>query len=474
MNIFKKINIEYDDLIFYILLVGLFLCFLVPWQQYVSLNLIYDKKANHYVNDLSVNLKLLFTRYTILYYSTSICILLISFNKNIVERIINRFSNHSQIIQIAIILFFILGLISSAFAYSSPVAFKNTFFTLFIFILVYFLADYFCDQQKQIKVLYITVLLSLILYSIMLLLQLTLSNFSVYGAQGADLIQRTLLKYYNTNNPRFLDNYFSWFMPLMLLPWIMNYRMILKTGSFLVLILIWFIVINHSCRAIFLEYIIICLFLLVFDRKLLLTVLKISILTLLIAFIFNYLFTMFVLQGTHSDIVDKNLSRGYDRIFLLKEAFGLGLKHPLLGIGPFQYPMYTKSPAGYPHNIIMEIWSQWGIPAFICFITVLLNCITFAFKNLKTILNTKPYNIFMLMLIAGMIDSMVSAIFRDHLGYFGSIFVFGLCLSFVKVDKSLIDSVKFLLIKINILRLVIYVGLFFVIFAPFIWKSFWL
>ena len=46
---------------------------------------------------------------------------------------------------------------------------------------------------------------------------------------------------YNCLNPRFLDNYFSWFMPLLLLPWFIDLRPIYKLGSFIALTLAWFI-----------------------------------------------------------------------------------------------------------------------------------------------------------------------------------------------------------------------------------------
>ncbi|MFC4892511.1 O-antigen ligase family protein [Pseudofrancisella aestuarii] len=467
-------KIQLDDLIFYFLSILLFTIFLIPYREYVPMNIVINNISGgtKYLNDIiSANKNLFFERYALLFYGTSFALLLILFNKRILQEILIRILNFKKIIRISIILFFIFGFISTAFAISPSIAFKGVSFTLAMLILSIFIANYIQQKPEKIKHLFIIILLSIIFYGGMLFLQLSLSNFSIYGPTVAGNIQEVLLFTYNTLNPRFLDNYFSWFVPFLLLPWFMNYRPVLKIGAFLALSIIWFVVINHAFRTIFLEYIIIFIFLAIIDRRLLVKIFTLIILSLLVGSLINLGIHDIVLVQENKSVVTILRDSDSGRLLVWREAFIIGLEHPITGIGQWNYLAATKTTAGYPHNLFLEVWSQWGIPAFICFMVVVITSVKFTFNNLKNILANKPYNIFLLMLIAGMIDGMLNAMFKTSLGLLGSIFVFGLCMSFDKIKEF---SKKPLSSQILILRMIIITIIFSIIIIPLIWKPLWI
>ncbi len=329
MNISSLIKkIDYSDVIFYFLCASLFVVFLMPFYTFVSIHLKpLNSSGTMFANNIDeANKGMFINRYIILYYTTAIASLMVILNKNILSEIINIFSSFNIINKVAISLFFVFGSISASFAYSSSIAFKCIGLTFLMFFLALFIANYIKSKPEKIKHLYIVVLLSLIFYGVMLLQQLALSNFSIYGSYVAGNIQKVLLFTYNTLNPRFLDNYFSWFIPLLLLPWVMNYRPIFKIGSFLALTILWFIMINHAWRTIYLELIIIAVFLAFYDRKLLALVAKIIITSLICGIILNYLYIDFVMVPQNQQVID-TIARTTDsgRSLLWAEAFRLGL-----------------------------------------------------------------------------------------------------------------------------------------------------
>ena len=468
-------KISYQDLLFTFLSISLFIVFLMPFTHYTPLNLIHISSGGttQYKNDLlTANLPLFKNRYYIFYYVLCISSVAILLNLKLLKDLIVYFFNFSKVIQVAVSLFFVFGIISSSFAISPSIAFKGVSVTFLQFINVMFIAWYIQHKEVAIKNFYIVVMLSLIFFGGALILQLLLSNFSMYGDVITGNIQKTLLYMYNCLNPRFLDNYFSWFMPLLLLAWFVDFRLIYKIGSFIGLTIVWFVLINHAFRTIFVEYLVIFPLLFIFSRR----YFGLTILVLVSAFICAYLADLVY----HNFIMVSNVSVSTflrsttsDRIFLWKEAFQIGLSHPLTGIGQWNYIVVTKSPAGYPHNMLLEIWSQWGIPAFICVAVVIIACVKNLLKKSKEICENPYYCIFIMMLVAGMVDGMFSAMFKTSLGLFGSVFVFGLCLSMFKYQTRVSDKTVGILPKV-----IVFVGvlasLFCIIILPLIFHPMWI
>lgn len=61
-----------------------------------------------------------------------------------------------------------------------------------------------------------------------------------------------------------------------------------------------------------------------------------------------------------------------NRAALWQVAWQMIITHPWLGAGPLHFAHYTKDSVGdaaHPHNWVLQIASEWGIPALICLIT---------------------------------------------------------------------------------------------------------
>lgn len=475
-NIFQRIS--YADIIFYFLTISLFVVFLMPFMPYSSLNLVDISSGGQtkYLNDtMSANIYLFKYRYYIFYYTLCVASVAILSDKRLIAGIVDLYRSFSKIIQIAIIVFFALGIVSSAFAISPSIAFKGVSVTFLQFFCVMFIANYIRDNFSAIRFFYTIILLSIIFFGGALFLQLSLANYSIYGKVIAGNIQQTLLYTYNCLNPRFLDNYFSWFLPLLLLPWFVNLRPIYKIGSYIALVLAWFILINHSFRTVFAEYLVILPLIFIFARQ----YFKISFVVFILSLIFGYLLNLFysdvIMAVANSGVgsTDELLRSGDSgRSLVWEEAFWVGVNHPLTGIGQWNYLAVTKRPDGYPHNLLLEIWSQWGIPAFIAAATVIVTVVKNLFKSRKEIFSNYYQFLFVVMLTAGMVDGMLNAMFKTSLGLFGCVFVFGFCLSMF-AKKPAQDS-RASLVSYSVITLAILASLFCIIILPLIFPPWWI
>ncbi|MGQ4003697.1 O-antigen ligase family protein [Francisellaceae bacterium CB52] len=475
-DLIKKIS--YQDLLFAFLSISLFMVFLMPFTHYTSLNLIDISSGGktQYSNDLlTANISLFKDRYYIFYYTLCMSSIAIVLNFKLLKNLIGYFFSFSKTTQIAVCLFFVFGIISSVFAISPSIAFKGVSVTFLQFINVMFVAWYVQHKEDAVKNFYMVVMLSLVFFGGALALQLMLSNLSVYGAVIAGNIQKILLYMYNCLNPRFLDNYFSWFMPLLLLAWFVDLRPIYKVGSFIALTVVWFVLINHAFRTIFAEYFVILPLLLFFSRR----YFKITVFILVTTFVCAYLvdlgFKEYLLAHVQSGIASsEDLMRMGDsgRSLVWAEAFRVGLEHPFTGIGQWNYLAVTKRPDGYPHNLLLEIWSQWGIPAFICATVVIVTCMKNLFTRAKELCANPYHCIFMMMLVAGMVDGMLNAMFKTSLGLFGCVFVFGLCLSMFKPQ---IDDNETVSVLSNIVVITTVLAcLFCIVILPLIYPPMWM
>lgn len=474
-NFIRKIN--FDDCIFYFLTISIFCVFLMPFMKYIPLNLVpvsSGGKITSYFNDtFTANLHLFFNRYYIFFYTLCTASAAILLNKQTFYKLMQTFMSFSSIVRYAICMFFVLGVISSAFAISPSIAFKGVSVTFLQFICILFIASYIKDNLKSVQYFYVIILLSLIFFGGALFLQLSLANYSIYGSVAAGNIQKVLLFIYNCLNPRFLDNYFSWFIPLLLLPWFINLRPIYKVGSFIALTIAWFVLINHAFRTIFAEYLVIMPLLFIFARKYFKITVIVFCLTLFCSGLLELFYTHFISAVDNTNIKSSaDLIRGgfSGRIPLWNEAFWVGVEHPFTGVGQWNYLAITKRPDGYPHNLLLEIWSQWGIPAFIAAIIVIITAVKNLLKKRIDICINPYHCMFVMMLTAGMIDGMLNAMFKTSLGLFGCVFVFGFCLSIFSKQVQKIDGMisykHYLLVGLPVVASIFCITVLPLIFPP--------
>ena len=92
---------------------------------------------------------------------------------------IELFGSFSRVLRYAIALFFIFGIISSAFAISASIALKGVSVTFLQFFCVLFIAVYIRDNSKAVRFFYTIILLSLIFFGGSLFLQLSIATFTL-------------------------------------------------------------------------------------------------------------------------------------------------------------------------------------------------------------------------------------------------------------------------------------------------------
>lgn len=59
------------------------------------------------------------------------------------------------------------------------------------------------------------------------------------------------------------------------------------------------------------------------------------------------------------------------RMVLWELAWESGRTHPLLGLGPMHYATLLNRDAASPHNSVLQIFAEWGVPAAILFVVLL-------------------------------------------------------------------------------------------------------
>lgn len=176
----------------------------------------------------------------------------------------------------------------------------------------------------------------------------------------------------NFSNVRFLNQFQVWTLPLMLLP-LLLYRdkLNLRTVAFIFFLGIawWVIVFATRGRGIQLAILAASvLTLLVFHRHAwpLIKLLWISALLGGIAYLF--LFVYLPPHGEGEAVKITGLLTDNGRTSLWTTALKMALDNPLLGVGPGHYAWYPNDIAAHPHNALLQIMSEWGIPVAILFL----------------------------------------------------------------------------------------------------------
>ena len=85
--------------------------------------------------------------------------------------------------------------------------------------------------------------------------------------------------------------------------------------------------------------------------------------------------------GFLQEVAQRSLSDpASGRLDLWKNALGMIVDHPIFGIGPLHYAHFARDAHtnAHPHNWVLQIGAEWGIPALLCMIAA----VGFAFRRL--------------------------------------------------------------------------------------------
>ena len=103
-------------------------------------------------------------------------------------------------------------------------------------------------------------------------------------------------------------------------------------------------------------------------------------------------------DATHATSSDdmSAIESGLTRMELLKRSISETIAHPLLGVGPGQFPVAVSEEAKardewsqwlVTHNSYTEVSSECGIPAFICYMAIIVACFRMNFRLRKVSTN---------------------------------------------------------------------------------------
>jgi len=401
--------------------------------------------------------------------SLFISLIFMLFSKTSQEYVIKTFLSFSVWIRCLLILLFSLMILSDVFksviVFSSIVQ-SSIDFTSFIFIL--FLGKYFRKNlQVSIYILIYTVAILSILYFIFIFVAMHDVN-SYTGLVHDDILTHAraeLFWRYNFTNPRFLDHFITWFLPIMAIPLLLeNQKRHLKVLCLLAMTILCFLIIAHGCRAFIFEYLFIFSIMIVFMPK---NAIKFFV-YMSLAFILGYILFYLIFAWPFSDnglltnkgvlgksLLTRALMRSSDRIDVWSLCVWLATQNPLLGIGKLTLPMYTIPNQWIAHNIIFEIMSDFGFISLFIFILILSRFVS----SWMTIVKSKKDDIIFFAVsssvIAGLTHALMSNIFKEALGRYSTIFIFGLLVSLCLNHNSLNVAKSCFRVKRTILVLII-------------------
>lgn len=112
-----------------------------------------------------------------------------------------------------------------------------------------------------------------------------------------------------------------------------------------------------------------------------------------ISLVFAFLMGLLLVYLLSGDLSQGTVLRGDSsgRIVIIQQALTEFTQHPILGIGPGQLE-FNYNKVSHPHNLFLQILAEWGVIAFLAFITLLLTLFLKTTKYVHKEIST--FNIF--------------------------------------------------------------------------------
>jgi O-antigen ligase len=241
--------------------------------------------------------------------------------------------------RLGIFVIFLLGILSSALAPLPKMALLEVslFFLMFCFI-IFIAGKRITIGVCADNIILFVIMLGVVIYEIIFIYSYPIRYFLGFV------------------NPRFLAQFCTWTLPLVSLPVFWRKGKII---TFIIASLWWSIAIANSAKGMFLALLIAGIFAAAVFRGAIKKWLLIQ-LQVIFAGIILYLLLFIKLTGLTS--VANSL---FGRLPLWQGAIKLIITHPFLGVGPLHYSYYPNPIAAHPHNSLLLIASEWGIPVLI-------------------------------------------------------------------------------------------------------------
>ena len=190
------------------------------------------------------------------------------------------------------------------------------------------------------------------------------------------------------NNPRFFNQYQLWCIGLICLPMLAE-DVSTNTKRWLsVALTLWWVLLFYSAsRGVLLAWLAASVITLAFYKKSAWPFLRLQISTLIAGLVsFFALFKLIpILIGTQLVTGDVLRDTTSDRLELWFKAFHLTVENPIFGVGPMNFPWYNLT-SFHPHNTILQLSSEWGIPATL----IIIGIVGYGAKNWLKKFNLTP------------------------------------------------------------------------------------
>lgn len=169
------------------------------------------------------------------------------------------------------------------------------------------------------------------------------------------------------SNVRAFNQYQLWTLALLCLPLLaFNLkRASLRRWLFGIISSWWVLIFASASRGVLLAWLIAMLITAGYYRQLAWPLLRLQLTTFVTGLTFYgllfHLLPSFFVGGVLPSTVLREATN--DRISLWKQAWSMIQTHPWLGVGPMHCSWYPNTIAAHPHNSLLQLAAEWGIPA---------------------------------------------------------------------------------------------------------------
>ena len=174
------------------------------------------------------------------------------------------------------------------------------------------------------------------------------------------------------SNIRSFNQYQLWTLGLICLPLLAfnlkrNIRIILHVA----LIAWWVLLFYSASRGVLVAWLASMLLIAVIYKKTAWPFLRLQLINITLGFGSYYLLFKVIPVALGFNLVTSAIMREttYDRIGLWQKALALIYESPIFGVGPMHYAWYNSS-NGHPHNSLLQLAAEWGLPALFIILSI--------------------------------------------------------------------------------------------------------
>jgi putative inorganic carbon (hco3(-)) transporter len=180
--------------------------------------------------------------------------------------------------------------------------------------------------------------------------------------------------FFGFSNVRFFNQYQLWTLSLLCLP-LLGFnieRAAIRRWLSVIMAAWWVLLFASASRGVLLAWIVAMLATAGCYRQLAWPLLRLQ-LTGFITGLISYGLLFYLLPSfLVGEVLTKTILRdtANDRIGLWKQAVSMIQAHPWFGVGPMHYAWYPNTIAAHPHNSVLQLAAEWGLPATVLMLTL--------------------------------------------------------------------------------------------------------